>query len=423
MSVLPSYLPYYLARQLHTTVRCYEGGVPEGGLILQQPKDFEDAVIGPALARRLLSEGGREAKGVPARILSVEGILFYGFVEVGEDLYLAGPVKIPQQNGCRENYRLSELACGWDDKAFADWAVRAGESTADFFMDSLMLLVNGNSEAGETSFSEQRRELLQEFIPRGIDDETQAACSRLIFQQMENSFVHNPYSHEYRENLAVEQGDLESLKLIMQEDFTGRYGRLADSPLRQEIDLGIILITLVSRAAIRGGLSYETAFSLSDSYIHAMEDCTDPMTARHISREGELHYARLVAELHRAKKGSPETQENLHISHCKDYVYSHLHGKLTVQDIAAAIGLEPNYLSALFKRCEKITLKEYILNAKIDLVKNMLRYSDYSYIEIASYLGFSSQSHMGENFKKLTGMTPKTYRNTYRPDDFLNEYR
>lgn len=45
--------------------------------------------------------------------------------------------------------------------------------------------------------------------------------------------------------------------------------------------------------------------------------------------------------------------------------------------------------------------------------KYLLAYSPYSYIEIATYLGFSSQSHLGKVFKKYTGMTLRQYRGKY----------
>ena len=76
-----------------------------------------------------------------------------------------------------------------------------------------------------------------------------------------------------------------------------------------------------------------------------------------------------------------------------------------------------------FRQWANSVLKQYIINAKIRLVQNLLTYSDYSCIEIASYLGFSSQSHMGEHFRRVTGMTPRKYREKYRKNDFLNEFR
>ena len=51
-------------------------------------------------------------------------------------------------------------------------------------------------------------------------------------------------------------------------------------------------------------------------------------------------------------------------------------------------------------------------------MKNLLTYSDYSFLEIANYLGFVSQSHLGKQFKTATGMTLKEYRDKYHKEEF-----
>ena len=97
----------------------------------------------------------------------------------------------------------------------------------------------------------------------------------------------------------------------------------------------------------------------------------------------------------------------------KDYIFKHLHEKIRIQDIAEYLHLNANYLSELFRQCENVTLTDFILQEKVKLTRNLLSYSPYSYIEIATYLGFSSQSHLGKVFKKYTGMTLRQYRGKY----------
>ena len=77
-----------------------------------------------------------------------------------------------------------------------------------------------------------------------------------------------------------------------------------------------------------------------------------------------------------------------------------------------------NFLTSLFHREEGISLYQYIFAQKIDLAKNLLIYSDYSYIDIANYLGFTSQSHLSARFKAATGMTLREYRNRYKKETF-----
>ncbi len=245
----------------------------------------------------------------------------------------------------------------------------------------------------------------------------------LIFNNMENNVIHNPYNQEVRSRQALENGDVEELKRIQGEDYSDRNGIIAHDPIRQEINIGIVVTTNARAAAAHAGVSPEICYSLSDATILAMEESRDVMSIRHIYRSSEVHYAELVRDLKSRQKGkrNEEAEANMHISHCKDYIFAHLHSKLTVGEIAAAIGLEANYLSALFHRLEGITLKQFILNEKIALVKNMLAYSPYSYIEIANYLGFASQSHLGEQFRKVTGTTMRKYRTSHMKDDFLQD--
>ena len=47
------------------------------------------------------------------------------------------------------------------------------------------------------------------------------------------------------------------------------------------------------------------------------------------------------------------------------------------------------------------------------MAKNLLQYSDYSVIEIANRLSFSSQSHFIQQFREVVGMTPRKYRDKH----------
>ena len=211
----------------------------------------------------------------------------------------------------------------------------------------------------------------------------------ILFENHENNVHHNPYDQEMREFGSIENGDLIQLEKSLQEDYDGTIGTLAKDPLRNLKNLGIVLVTLASRAAIRGGL------------------------VAPLAHKAEFQYAEMVHEIKEKQKGILKKQKNPHINKCKDFIFSHLHDRITLEDLAAEADCNPNYLSQLFKECEGISISGYILQEKINRAKNLLIYSDYSYIEIATYLGFSSQSHLGTQFKKHTGYTLRQYREIY----------
>jgi len=170
---------------------------------------------------------------------------------------------------------------------------------------------------------------------------------------------------------------------------------------------------MATRAAIRGGVLPEVAMSLGDIYMQQIDETSNLFDLGNITKTAEYALAQLVAQNNPHTVSSENLQENPTIERCKDYIFTHLHNRLTVKGIADYLHMHPNYLSSSFKAYEGISLYQYILNEKITLVKNFLIYSEYSFSEIATYLGFSSQSHLGKVFKKAAGMTPQQFKNKY----------
>lgn len=232
--------------------------------------------------------------------------------------------------------------------------------------------------------------------------------SRIVFERQEHGQPHNPYEQEVRETSAIEQGDVAMLRRSFAEEYSGTIGHFSTNELRQYQDLSIVVIALASRAAIRGGMPPEMSFSMSDAFIQRIEEMNDPGAILNLLRRTEIEYAERVAEIR-----SNSARPNMWAEQCKAYIFQHLHEKITTRDIAAHLHLNANYLSEIFRQCENMTITEFILREKVALTRNLLTYSPYSYIEIATYLGFSSQSHLGKVFKQYTGMTLRQYRTQF----------
>lgn len=249
--------------------------------------------------------------------------------------------------------------------------------------------------------------------------EVQKNFSALVFQNREENISHNPYSQENRMLSSIEHGDLELLTKCRNEEIRQNYGVLSPDSERNFRDLGICVITLVSRAAIRGGVNAELAFSLCDSYIMEIEQLKDVYALGPLVEKAKTNFCSLVKE-QKEHKQSGINLKHFHplVEKSKDYIFSHLHGKITLREVADSLHTNQNYLSDLFKKYEGIPFSSFVAEEKLKLVKNLLIYSDYSYIEIASYLGFTSQSYLGKQFKEYTGMTLREYRNLYGSNEF-----
>lgn len=78
--------------------------------------------------------------------------------------------------------------------------------------------------------------------------------------------------------------------------------------------------------------------------------------------------------------------------------------------IAKEIGYDYAYLSKLFSSVEGITIEKYIINQKIEKVKELLVYDELSLNEISYKMGYSSVQHLSNQFKKITGLNPSHFK-------------
>lgn len=339
-------------------------------------------------------------QGIPC-LRSIRQKDIYGIVTGHNAIYIVGPVSFasPVYLNCDYN----ELMLEEEIEKYVP------QVNPDDYLEDILFL--NHMITGVESTTEQIIET--NCLNHDHTGKVQKHFNDILFENHENNVHHNPYDQEMREFGSIENGDLIQLEKSLQEDYDGTIGTLAKDSLRNLKNLGIVLVTLASRAAIRGGLSPEISFSLSDSYIQQIEECKDLALVAPLAHKAEFQYAEMVHEIKEKQKGILKKQKNPRINICKDFIFSHLHDRITLEDLAAEADCNPNYLSQLFKECEGISISGYILQEKINRAKNLLIYSDYSYIEIATYLGFSSQSHLGTQFKKHTGYTLRQYREIY----------
>lgn len=83
--------------------------------------------------------------------------------------------------------------------------------------------------------------------------------------------------------------------------------------------------------------------------------------------------------------------------------------KLSVE-VVEALNKDYNSLSNLFSSVEGITIEQFGIQQKIELVKELLVYDELSLSEIAHKLNYSSVQHLSTQFKKVTGLTPSHFK-------------
>lgn len=93
-----------------------------------------------------------------------------------------------------------------------------------------------------------------------------------------------------------------------------------------------------------------------------------------------------------------------------DYIQSHLHQNLSLNDMATQLGMSRCYFATQFKQAMGFSPHQYVNQQRIEKAKRCLQTRTLPLVEIALDCGFSSQSHLTKAFKKHTGTTPRAYR-------------
>ena len=199
-------------------------------------------------------------------------------------------------------------------------------------------------------------------------------------------------------------GPADEIEKLFQRPAEGRAGSMADSALRQEKNLIICTATLVSRAAIRGGLDAETAFSLSDDFIQKAELLDNLEALTRLNARMVLEFARRVEDVRCGTSGS------VFIRRAREYILTNLSEPITTAVLAKALGMNRTHLCERFVREIGMTVNAFVTAVKMDEAKRLLAVTKKSAVEIAEYLGYSSQSYFVKVFKKIHGVTPGEFR-------------
>ncbi len=93
-----------------------------------------------------------------------------------------------------------------------------------------------------------------------------------------------------------------------------------------------------------------------------------------------------------------------------DYIRTHLNRDLSLAELASVVNISPTYFARLFKQTMGTSPHQYVIQQRVERARAMLKKTDLAIADIALQVGFSSQSHLTQQFKRLTGMTPKQVR-------------
>lgn len=129
-----------------------------------------------------------------------------------------------------------------------------------------------------------------------------------------------------------------------------------------------------------------------------------------VLKEMEARLWRLALQYSAAIPLSVRTEPDSVVEKMAQYVVAHYQTPLTVEEVAGAVGLHPNYATTSFKRTFGMTIWEYTLQYRVTQAQRLLVTTDASVLDVAMQSGFGSLSSFYTAFRRFTGRTPKDVR-------------
>jgi AraC-like DNA-binding protein len=93
----------------------------------------------------------------------------------------------------------------------------------------------------------------------------------------------------------------------------------------------------------------------------------------------------------------------------RDYLHSHMHQDIGLDDLAQAVGIDRFRLSRAFKAAFGLAPHAYLIQLRLTRARRLLARGELP-VDVAATLGFADQSHLGRWFQRAYRMTPADYR-------------
>lgn len=219
-----------------------------------------------------------------------------------------------------------------------------------------------------------------------------------------NNECNGEHSHDYPQILVPLKETLHIWIGTMEYDVTPQELCLIPPDIRHQCNfLSQLLVINIPREELErrkpGFLSYPLIIPIRNQITQLMELIRDELKQDPNSKSVHYLYSYLYSKL----------MESCSIPSIK-YISDHYDQPITVQQLADIENYNVTYYNDWFKEQTGFPPNLYLRYVRINKAKELLIETDFSIMEIAVMVGYSSNSTLTRAFHSLTGMTPKAYR-------------
>jgi two-component system response regulator YesN len=163
------------------------------------------------------------------------------------------------------------------------------------------------------------------------------------------------------------------------------------------------LVVLLSRAALEGGADSAEIFGLNYNYLSEIH---------HLTTVEDLTFwlSKIMTRFTDCVFNLANIRHKDIIYKAVDYIQRNYMKRISLEEVARSVYLNPSYFSKIFKNEMKCTFVSYVNKVRINASKNFLLDISIPLTDVSSLVGFEDQSYFTKVFKKSTGLTPGKFR-------------
>lgn len=177
--------------------------------------------------------------------------------------------------------------------------------------------------------------------------------------------------------------------------------------LRSRKDLALFFIGLSGHAAIDAGLDISTVYSKQAHYTTLIENANSDAKISQIEMQLFEDFSNATHRLLKTNDVSCSFVNKIEV-----YISANLYNQISIEELASNLNLSKYYLTKRFYKETGTKLTDYINCQKMEVAKDLLKYTNYSISEIADQLAYSNLSYFCHLFKQITSVTCSEFRNT-----------
>ncbi|MDE6502293.1 MAG: AraC family transcriptional regulator [Ruminococcus sp.] len=240
-----------------------------------------------------------------------------------------------------------------------------------------------------------------------MNKNTEKTIAKNFFEKNEEDFIHTSFDREIAFYESICSGNMELVRVFMKPLFCEGCGILSEDYLQNLKYHVVVLATMIARYCIKGGMSPEESYSMSDFFIMKTDKCRTENDIRKVHIEMIETYTNKMRYIKFNGIFSKQVVKAI------EYIICNIHSRVTLNDTAEHLKISPAHLSRIFRKETGESFSGYVNRIRIEEASSLLLYTERTDIEISNMLGYSSQSYFIKVFRKYMGCTPKKYKKQY----------